>query len=147
MGTGPGLASTIWGVSEPLQATDPTLNSLGVGVPASGVTGQIDAANVEIRDTFVVSGNLEIAPVNARGDKGVRLAAVNGHQNFDVFPDYYRTSPLVFADLPAAAAGYTGAIACVSDSVSAAWGATVVGGGANTVLTFCDGAAWTVFAK
>jgi hypothetical protein len=35
----------------------------------------------------------------------------------------------------------------VTDSTTNTWGATVVGGGADHVLAYCDGSAWTVAAK
>jgi hypothetical protein len=46
-----------------------------------------------------------------------------------------------FADLPTAT---TGALACVTDSNTATWGATIAGGGANVVLAFYNGTNWTV---
>lgn len=49
-----------------------------------------------------------------------------------------------FASLPTASSGMT---ACVSDSNVNTWGSTIAGGGANTVLAFYNGAAWTVAGK
>lgn len=52
-----------------------------------------------------------------------------------------------FAALTACASGLEGAVAAVSDSSTAVWGATVTGGGANHVLAYCNGTNWTVAAK
>lgn len=49
-----------------------------------------------------------------------------------------------FASLPT---GVTGMIVLVSDSNTNTWGATIAGGGANTVLAFFNGANWTVIGK
>ena len=46
------------------------------------------------------------------------------------------------ARLPAAPV--VGQIASVTDSTTATWGATVAGGGANTVLAWWNGTNWTV---
>jgi hypothetical protein len=53
-------------------------------------------------------------------------------------------SPQILANLPPAGASFLGAIAVCTDSHSVVWGATIVGGGANTVLAYCDGTNWTV---
>lgn len=50
-----------------------------------------------------------------------------------------------FANLPASP--ITGMMATVTDSNTTTWGATIAGGGANTVLAFWNGSAWTVAAK
>lgn len=49
-----------------------------------------------------------------------------------------------FASLPAPSATFKGALAMVSDSTVNTFGATVAGGGANIVLTWCNGTHWTV---
>lgn len=50
-----------------------------------------------------------------------------------------------FANLPASPV--VGMQATVTDSNTTTWGATIAGGGANTVLAFYNGTAWTVAAK
>lgn len=50
-------------------------------------------------------------------------------------------APTAFASLPA---GSEGDLACVTDSNTATWGATIAGGGANNVLAFFNGTNWTV---
>lgn len=44
-------------------------------------------------------------------------------------------------------AGFTGAVAVVSDSTTTTWGATITGGGSNNVLAFYNGTNWTVAGK
>jgi hypothetical protein len=55
-----------------------------------------------------------------------------------------RLLPTVFASLPAASAANEGSIACVTDSTTVTWGATITGGGTHVVLAFSDGTHWTV---
>jgi hypothetical protein len=52
-----------------------------------------------------------------------------------------------FSTLTACASGGEGAIAPISDSTTATWGATITGGGSNHVLAYCNGTNWTVAAK
>jgi hypothetical protein len=49
--------------------------------------------------------------------------------------------------LPAAAAGNAGSIQYVTDANATTIGSTVVGGGANKVMVWSDGAAWKIFAS
>jgi hypothetical protein len=56
--------------------------------------------------------------------------------------DAFNLAPTAFASLPA---GAEGNLACVTDSNTATWGATIAGGGANNVLAFHNGTNWTVF--
>jgi hypothetical protein len=58
-----------------------------------------------------------------------------------------RQVPTVFANLPACGSTMEGTTATVIDSTVNTWGATVTGGGSNHILTYCDGAQWTVTAK
>jgi hypothetical protein len=50
-------------------------------------------------------------------------------------------SSTTFAGLPT---GTTGAIACVTDSTTATFGAVITGGGFNQVLAWYNGTNWTV---
>ena len=61
--------------------------------------------------------------------------------------DAGRSNPVAFSTLPAAAASLEGLRYPVNDSTTAVWGATITGGGANHVLAYCNGTAWTVAAK
>ncbi|WP_315833887.1 hypothetical protein [Bradyrhizobium prioriisuperbiae] len=56
-------------------------------------------------------------------------------------------TPQTFASLPAASATNNGALANVTDSTTTTWGATVTGGGANSVQVRSNGSAWTVVGK
>jgi hypothetical protein len=53
-------------------------------------------------------------------------------------------TPFVFSALPA---GVEGMLAVVSDSSVNTWGTAIAGGGANRVLAYYNGTAWTVAAK
>lgn len=52
---------------------------------------------------------------------------------------------VTFANLPAAPV--EGMLAVVSDASVNTWGTAIAGGGANRVLAYYNGAAWTVAAK
>lgn len=52
---------------------------------------------------------------------------------------------VVFSALPAAPV--EGMLAVVSDASVATWGTAIAGGGANRVLAYYNGTAWTVAAK
>lgn len=55
--------------------------------------------------------------------------------------------PRIFSTLAACSATLNGTTATVTDSTVNTWGTTITGGGANTVLAFCDGTTWTVYGK
>lgn len=57
--------------------------------------------------------------------------------------DVFNLEPTAFGSLPT---GVEGDMACVTDSNTATWGATIAGGGANNVLAFFNGTNWTVAA-
>lgn len=52
---------------------------------------------------------------------------------------------VTFANVPASPV--EGMLVAVTDSTTAVWGATITGGGANHVLAYWNGSAWTVAAK
>lgn len=54
------------------------------------------------------------------------------------------TTAVAFASLPT---GVTGMVATVNNSTTNTWGATIAGGGANTVLAFFNGTNWTVIGQ
>lgn len=53
-----------------------------------------------------------------------------------------KLAQVAFASLPASPV--VGMLACVNNSNTAVWGATIAGGGANKVLAFYNGTNWTV---
>lgn len=55
------------------------------------------------------------------------------------------SAPYAFATLPNPA--IEGMMAVVGDSTVNTWGTVIVGGGANRVLAYYNGTAWTVAAK
>jgi hypothetical protein len=58
-----------------------------------------------------------------------------------------RTRPIAFASVPACGSANEGAMQAIADSSTVTWGAIITGGGANHVLGYCDGTAWTVAGK
>jgi hypothetical protein len=76
-----------------------------------------------------LNGVVATATINAVGANTVQLAL----QPFSV--------------LSVCSLGLTGTLTYVSDSITAVWGATITGGGANKVLALCNGTAWTVAGK
>jgi hypothetical protein len=52
-----------------------------------------------------------------------------------------------FSRLATCSSTTEGAMAPVTDSTTHTWGATIMGGGSNHVLAYCDGASWTVIAE
>lgn len=53
----------------------------------------------------------------------------------------------VFSLLPTPTTGNRGTLSVVTDSTTNTWGATITGGGANVVLAWSNGTAWTVIGK
>jgi hypothetical protein len=53
----------------------------------------------------------------------------------------------LFADLPPPAKLTVGEFAVITDSNTVVWGAVVAGGGANQILAWWTGAAWTVIGR
>jgi hypothetical protein len=177
--SGPGLASTIWGISEAI-VTSGAPGPIGAGTSSTGqftnvaigasvpsldgtvgdltLSGSIATGGAEPSGT---AGDLTVAE-KAAGNKG-KIYLGNPANNVTVGTDgfgevglneqlkvfvYYISlgQPKPFSNLPAAS-GAAGSLAPVSDSVLATWGATVVGGGANSVLAYSDGTNWTVAAS
>jgi hypothetical protein len=71
---------------------------------------------------------------------GLVITSASSHDNV-------KRSPLVFASLPACAAGTEGSFAAITDSSTNVWGATITGSSTNHVLGYCDGTNWTVAGK
>ncbi len=57
---------------------------------------------------------------------------------------YVKVTPVLYADLPAAATAGAGARAFVTDSSTATFAATIAGGGANAVPCYSTGSVWKV---
>ncbi len=74
------------------------------------------------------------------------VKAVNGLQQIlaPAVSKIFQVTVGTFASLPA---GAEGMMAGVTDSTTTTWGATITGGGANHVLAYFNGSAWTVAGK
>jgi hypothetical protein len=55
-----------------------------------------------------------------------------------------KTTPVTYANLPAATSAGAGARAFITDGSTTTFGATVAGGGANKVPVYSDGTNWKV---
>ncbi|HEY2675459.1 MAG TPA: hypothetical protein VGI65_00720 [Steroidobacteraceae bacterium] len=150
------------------------ISSLGVGQAADGTPGDLVLKNGYVTggntplpavsgDVFVARASTPVIGVilignNAATPSGTIQAGVvdaganatttiNGAQGLTVGNVYTQVRHgLVFSNLPAAAASYEGAVASITDSTTAVWGATITGGGGNHVLAYCDGTNWKVAA-
>jgi len=133
---GPGLASTVWGISESLGAAfDPTkpgnigfstpaqaeFTSVGVGTAPDGVTGDLICT--------VITAIFGVFTGSAQA------------------PHFFWNLSTTVSGLPPATLANQGSTSLVSDAMAPAWGATVVGGGSSPALVWSNGSAWTVFAK
>jgi hypothetical protein len=66
-------------------------------------------------------------------------------ENFDgVVANTVQTTPVTYAQLPTATIAGAGTRAFITDGSTSTFNATVVGGGANKVPVFSDGADWKV---
>ena len=109
----------------------------------AGTTDQL--AKVEIFN----GDNGDVVMQRSGGNVGIGMTPA---QKLDVSGNikstgYQRTAPVTVATLTAAATAGAGARHAVTDSTVAAagnFGATVVGGGSNTVSVFCTGADWII---
>lgn len=82
------------------------------------------------------NGTLSVAPTLTLEQD--RTATFAGKAKIAVF---------AFAALETCGSSIEGAIAGVSDSSTATWGATITNGGSNHVLAYCNGTNWTVAGK
>jgi hypothetical protein len=95
-------------------------------------------------DTTINSVALAFNTADIRMASGVTLAGTAASVNSSAA---LGTAPVVFATLPACAAGTEGLMRAVTDSTTNTWGNTITGGGGDHVLAYCDGTNWTVAAK
>lgn len=88
---------------------------------------------------------------NAGGTTGITSTATatgsSFHNDQTVGSNTAWRVPRRFSTLAACTKAIEGTVATVTDSTANAWGTAIVGGGANVVLAFCDGANWTVYGK
>jgi hypothetical protein len=89
----------------------------------------------EIEAQGIVASDYIQSPVVSADDFDAITASVS---------DTMRLTPKAFASLPGSP--NWGSLACINDSDTDVWGATITGGGALTVLAFYHGS-WTVFGK
>lgn len=78
------------------------------------------------------------------GVDGTQAIGDATHNLSKLFTLTAKLKPTAFASLPAAAEGD---VASCSDSNTAVWGAAIAAGGANKVLAYFNGTAWTVAGK
>jgi hypothetical protein len=106
--------------------------------------------------TYTVNNSQTVASTQiASGNVAANAIAGGGVVNTDVeynplkfdFKGNVQTDARAFASLSTCATALRGAYMTVTDSNTAVWGANIAGGGANSVLAFCNGTAWTVAGK
>lgn len=114
-----------------------------------GYTGGVNA----VSDHGGVSVSVQDSPVaqfrivkTANGYNFAKLAWVDSSGNA-IFTGFVASKAAAFAALANCDGNLDGAMRAVTDSTTAAWGATISGGGRNHVLAYCDGRHWTVAAK
>jgi len=140
-------------------ASVPTLNGTTGDITISGrlATGAI-AASGSAGDVTICRGATNTGVITMGGGAGKPAQILTqldtaSNQSIKLLNTvcgnvYTQTrSGLVFANLPAASSSFEGAIASITDSSTATWGATITGGGSNHVLAYCDGTNWTVAAS
>ncbi len=103
-----------------------------ISATASGVIRLIDSAGTSF-DRLQLGGTAATFPAAKRFGNALAIRQADDTVG-------------AFAALTACASGGEGALAVVTDSSTATWGATVTGGGANRVLAYCNGTNWTVVA-
>jgi hypothetical protein len=126
----------------------------------TGISGASNPTlSMKLNDTF--GNSIQYATFGSVGSPaGVQFLAPSGTGEFfyvggaEIFnvqstginmdTGYVRNLPGTFSVLPACGAATEGAIASVTDSTTATWGATIAGSGTNHVLAYCDKTNWTV---
>lgn len=124
----------------------------------SGAAIRITNSNVDIAQIGANTANeLSVSSLCMAGTT-IKFSAGLSNASTSAFPSLKRVNTAIairrgddtigtFADLPAAATGNEGSMAPISDSTTNVWGATITGGGANHVMAYSNGTAWTVMAK
>lgn len=116
-----------------------------ISVSAGGGTGAYTMNNsMTVAQTLVTCGPLSVNTIQGGG--------VSNTDTTYAPMIFYKKGEVVvnnraFASLNTCSSLTIGAMASISDSNTAVWGANIAGGGANQVLGYCNGTAWTVMAK
>lgn len=126
----------------------PSLTTPALGTPASGTLTSCTGLPIS---TGVAGLGTNVATFLGTPSSANLAAALTDETGTG--PAVFATAPTLttpkltsyaFASLPTAAVTM---LAVVTDSNTTIWGATIAGGGANTVLAFYNGANWTVAGK
>jgi len=78
--------------------------------------------------------------------KGINTSSATTGAELLTFGGQFKVGTSTFANIATAAANLVGTMIVITDSDTATVGATIAGGGANTVMAWCDGANWKVMA-
>jgi hypothetical protein len=116
-----------------------------ISVSAGGGTGAYTMNNsMTVAQTLVTCGPLSVNSIQGGG-------VTNTDSTYAPVIFYKKGEVVInnrtFANLNTCSSLTIGALASVSDSNTVVWGANIAGGGANQVLGYCNGTAWTVAAK
>lgn len=129
--------------------------SVNIGNPGT-TTGLVNMLNAAGDSVITMQGNgASVYSIKAQsvgngnnfqfGPTGNLFSMTNA--GMATFPQSVGTVANTFASLPTCVAGLEGQMRAVTDSNTNVWGASVASGGANHVLAYCNGTAWTVAAK
>lgn len=130
-----------------------TPTTMGFVDPTSSIQTQLNAkvTGTGLTTGFIPKASGAEAVVNSAIDDGVTTTGVVTISKPVAFAasgaSYNQLGTNVFSALPACVSGLLGAFAVVSDSTTNTWGATVTGGGALPIMSWCNGSAWTVYAQ
>lgn len=117
--------------------TDTGHYSAGVGDASVAIAGV--RAFAFQADVFYLFSNT--AAIAFGFSQDVNLGRVAANRLSLAAGDVFNLAPTAFASLPT---GAEGDLACITDSSTATWGATITGGGANNVIGFFNGTNWKV---
>jgi hypothetical protein len=123
-----------------------TMTSSSTSMTNFGIYGSLDSLT-NCSDCYAVGENISASANNtlnlgmSASDIGLVITNSGGTH------DNVKRTPMVFASLPACAAGTEGSFAAITDSSTNTWGATITGSSTNHVLGYCDGTNWTVAGK
>ena len=127
--------SDFYSISGPANVNyDQTVTCSGSGC-GSGSTG----APFTITGNGSISSNSSTIPGNGNG-----ILQGGGCKDGSCGANIQNLAPGTLAGAGTCNSAIAGSIATITDSNTAVWGATIASGGAQTVLGFCNGSAWTV---
>lgn len=130
----------------PWSTSGSTLSITGSFTASSTITAPDFVSSSNGGGLFVASNQVQFRRNSSTGDaelysnSAVKLKIASTRSVF-VSGHAVNLAPTAFASLPT---GSEGDLACVTDSNTATWGATIAGGGANNVLAYFNGTNWTV---